>query len=132
MELIIVKNGHIFARATDNDTVEADIFELRQENEVPEYPGEPPKGKEWELDYNTDGALVWVLCDRPLTQDERMEELEQRMYEAEFEPFVHPTCAEDSYLIGKKVTFKNKHYINVYDNNPYSPEEYPQGWEEAL
>ena len=133
MELIIVKNGHIFARATDNDTVETDLFELRQETEVPEYPAEnPPKGKEWHLDYDEDGALVWVLKDRPLTQEERMEELEERMYEAEFQPFIQPTGAHNAYPLGAKVKFNNRHYISIIDANVWSPEEYPQGWEEAL
>ncbi|MCQ2386196.1 MAG: hypothetical protein MJ078_05940 [Clostridia bacterium] len=133
MELIIVKNGHIFARATDNDTVEADIFELREETVIPDFPAEEPgKGKYWDLDYDEDGALVWVLKDRPLTQEERMEELEERMYDAEFQPFIQPTGAHDAYPLGAKVKFNNRHYISLLDANVWSPEEYPQGWEEAL
>ena len=131
MELIIVKNGHIFARATDNDGVETDVFELRQETAVPEYPTEkPPKGKEWELDYDEAGTLVWVLVDRPLTQEERMEELEERMYDAEFQPFIQPTGAHDAYKMGDKVKFEQKHYISLIDANVWSPADYPAGWEE--
>lgn len=126
------KNGHIFARATDADAVEVDIFEMRQETEVPEYPTEPVgKGKMWDLDYDEGGALVWVLKDRPLTTDERMEELEERMYDAEFEPFIQPTGAHDAYIKGAKVKFQNKHYISLIDANVWSPEEYPQGWQEV-
>ena len=133
MELMVCKNGHIFARATDNDSVETDIFELRQEAVLPDYPSDkPPKGKEWELDYDEDGALVWVLKDRPLTQEERMEELEERMYEAEFQPFIQPTGAHDAYPLGAKVKYNNKHYISLIDANVWSPEDYPKGWEEAL
>ena len=132
MELIIVKNGHIFARATDNDSVETDVFELRQEAVLPTYPTEEPgKGKYWDLDY-VDGALAWVLKDRPLNTEERMEELEERMYDAEFQPFIQPTGAHDAYKMGDKVKYNNKHYISLIDANVWSPEDYPQGWEEAL
>ena len=132
MELIIVKNGHIFARATDNDTVETDLFELRLEEGFPEYPQEKAgRGKFWEPDY-VNGVLTWIRKDRPLTTEEKTEELEERMYEAEFQPFIQPTGAHNAYPLGAKVKFNNRHYISIIDANVWSPEEYPQGWEEAL
>lgn len=49
----------------------------------------------------------------------------------EWPEFVKPTGAHDAYAKGDKVTFKGKHYISLIDANVYSPEEYPQGWEEV-
>lgn len=80
MELIITKNEHIFARATDAEATEQDTFGLNivNEEDIPAYPGTPVKGKEWKLDY-VDGVLTWVLVDRPLTQEERLEVVEKEM-----------------------------------------------------
>jgi len=76
MELVITKNGKLFARATDDSHKETDVYGLLQFTEVPEYPTEKaPKGKYWELDL-VDGQLVWVLKDRPLTVEEKIEELQ--------------------------------------------------------
>ena len=49
----------------------------------------------------------------------------------EWPEFVKPTGAHDAYAKGDKVTFNGKHYISLIDANVYSPEEYPQGWEEV-
>ena len=79
MELIIVKNGQIYARAADDTAVEGDAYELRMTETIPMYPTEKaPKGKEWRLDYVED-ALEWILVDRPLTQVERLENVEEEI-----------------------------------------------------
>ena len=130
MELIIVKNGQVFARARDEAAAESDAFELRQEAQLPPYPAEDAgRGKYWDLDYEG-GVLAWVRKDRQYTEEERMQELEERMYEAEFQPFIQPTGAHDAYKKGDKVKFEQKHYISLIDANVWSPEDYPTGWEE--
>lgn len=40
-----------------------------------------------------------------------------------------PTGAQDAYMIGDKVTYNGVHYVSLIDNNVYSPEAYPAGWE---
>ena len=78
MELIIVKDGHIFARATDNGDVGEYSLNVVDDADIPAYPSEDaPKGKEWTLDY-VEGVLSWVLVDRPLTMEERMEAVEEK------------------------------------------------------
>ena len=47
----------------------------------------------------------------------------------EWPEFVQPTGAHDCYSKGDKVTYKGEHYISLIDNNSWSPEAYPQGWE---
>lgn len=76
MELIITKNGHVFARSNDDTATSEDVFELVMEDSIPEYPEEDAgKGKYWNLDYQ-DGSLQWVAAERELTDKERMETLE--------------------------------------------------------
>ena len=48
----------------------------------------------------------------------------------EWPQWVQPT-AENPYMKGDKVTFEEKHYISLIDNNVWSPSAYPQGWQEA-
>lgn len=47
----------------------------------------------------------------------------------EWPEFIQPTGAHDTYKKGDKVTYKGQHYISLIDNNSWSPEAYPQGWE---
>lgn len=50
----------------------------------------------------------------------------------EWPEWVQPTGVQDAYMIGDKVTFEEKHYISLIDNNTWSPAVYPAGWEEQL
>ncbi len=49
----------------------------------------------------------------------------------EYPEYVAPSGAHDAYKIGDKVTYKGKKYICKMDNCVWSPEVYPQGWEEV-
>ena len=80
MELLIIKNEHVYARAKDDDTGD-NTYSLAvvADSEIPAYPAESAgKGKYWELDY-VDGLLAWVPKDRPLTTEERMEEMQDEL-----------------------------------------------------
>lgn len=50
----------------------------------------------------------------------------------EYPEYVAPSGAHDAYKIGDKITFKGKKYICKMDNCVWSPEVYPQGWEEKV
>lgn len=50
----------------------------------------------------------------------------------EYPEFVQPTGAHDSYTNGDKVTFNGTKYICILGNCVWSPETYPQGWEEVV
>lgn len=47
----------------------------------------------------------------------------------EWPEWIQPTGAHDAYKKGDKVTYKGQHYISLIDNNSWSPEAYPAGWE---
>ena len=48
----------------------------------------------------------------------------------EWPEYVQPTGAHDAYQIGAKITYNNKHYICIMSNCIWSPDVYPQGWQE--
>ena len=76
MELIIIKDGHVYARARDEDnTASTYSLIIVQDSEMPEYPSfSAGAGKYYDLDY-VDGMLSWIAKDRPLTTEERIEQL---------------------------------------------------------
>ena len=50
----------------------------------------------------------------------------------EYPEYKQPAGAHDSYKTGDKITSKNKKYICKTDNCVWSPDIYPQGWEEVV
>lgn len=50
----------------------------------------------------------------------------------EYKEYIQPTGTHDSYKEGDKITYKDKKYICKIDNCVWSPETYPQGWEEVV
>ena len=49
----------------------------------------------------------------------------------EWPEFKQPAGAHDAYMKDDKVTFNGKHYVSLIDNNTWSPEAYPAGWQLA-
>ena len=49
----------------------------------------------------------------------------------EYPEFVQPSGAHDAYNEGDKITYKNKKYVCKMNGCVWSPEIYPQGWEEV-
>lgn len=45
------------------------------------------------------------------------------------EEFKQPTGAHDAYMIGATVIYNGKTYKSLIDNNVWSPDTYPNGWE---
>ena len=50
----------------------------------------------------------------------------------EYPEYIQPTGAHDCYNSGQKMTFKGKKYICKMDGCVWSPEEYPDAWEEVV
>ena len=50
----------------------------------------------------------------------------------EYPQYVQPTGAHDAYKIGDKITYNGKKYTCKIDNCVWTPDAYPQGWEEVL
>lgn len=48
-------------------------------------------------------------------------------------PFVQPTGSHDAYMKDEVMLYTDgKVYISLIDNNTWTPEAYPQGWEEVI
>lgn len=100
MEILILKNNEIYARATAEEGTAADYTMVIVED-VPEYPKEKPNtGKYWELVYR-EGVLSWEEKDRPLTAEERLE-----VIEAEVEAIKH------EWKVGEMVEVGDRRYYN--------------------
>lgn len=50
----------------------------------------------------------------------------------EYPLFVKPNGAHDCYNEGNKMTFNGKKYICLINGCVWSPDEYPQGWQEVV
>ena len=90
---------------------------------------------------NADPARSYAPLQEQINQAVgRIKALEGRMakLEAGEEPepeewpeWVQPTGAHDAYGMGDKVTYNGKHYVSKIAGNVWSPDAYPQGWEEV-
>lgn len=61
----------------------------------------------------------------------KLEVTEKPIEPEEYPEYKQPTGAHDSYKNGDKVTYKGKKYICKMDNCVWSPDTYPQAWEEV-
>lgn len=48
----------------------------------------------------------------------------------EWPEYKQPTGAHDAYRVGDKITYNGKHYTCVMDECVWTPDTYPQGWQE--
>lgn len=48
----------------------------------------------------------------------------------EWPEYKQPTGAHDAYHVGDKITYNGKHYTCAMDNCVWTPDAYPQGWNE--
>ena len=69
-------------------------------------------------------ALEGTETDEPVEGEEEVVE--------EYPEYVKPTGGHDAHMKGYKTTYKGKKFISLIDNNVWTPDEYPQGWEEVV
>ena len=73
-------------------------------------------------------AAVAEVCER-LAALERGADAPQEPAE-EWPAYVQPTCAEDAYRVGDRVTWQGRRYVCAYDGAVWTPAEYPAAWAE--
>jgi hypothetical protein len=49
----------------------------------------------------------------------------------EYPEFKQPINAETAYQMGDKITYKGEKYMSTINNNAYSPDDYPAGWQKV-
>lgn len=100
MEILILKDGEIFARTTGDDDYSYSMVTVA-DSDVPEYPAEKPsKGKYYELSY-IDGNLQWVEKDRPLSTEERLEQLQEDV-----------NAIKNEWKVGESAVVGDRRYYN--------------------
>ena len=68
-------------------------------------------------------TLEGTETDEPVEGEEVVEE---------YPEYVKPTGGHDAHMKGYKTTYKGKKFISLIDNNVWTPDEYPAGWEEVV
>ena len=128
MEIMILRNGQLWARTNVMDHTLADTYSLLliPGEELPVWPGQPERGKAWELQTDGQGGVTWVEVDRPLTQEERIETLTEELDTYKYPAWVQPLGAHDAYPIDSRVSHKGKRWTSTVDNNVWEPGVY--GW----
>ena len=112
---------HIKGDLSDEDRIE--LIEMARER----------AGETITVDTKTEILQVWA---RIAEIEARVTALENEGGDTPVDPdeewpeFVQPTGAHDAYQIGANITYNNKHYICIMSNCIWSPDVYPQGWQE--
>lgn len=65
-------------------------------------------------------------------EGEDTEQPTEPVEEEEYPLYVQPTGAHDAYKTGDKITYNGKKYVCKLDNCVWTPDAYPQGWEEVV
>lgn len=117
----------IKSKATDEEKLSLiDLFEQFKENY--EYQ------KDDEFQYN--GSIYKVLQNHtsqpnwlPTNAPSLYVDIMNKVVIAEFK---QPTGSHDSYQAGDKILFNGSVYFSIINNNTWSPEDYPQGWQKEV
>lgn len=121
MHLIIVKNGHIIARAEDNGSPEE--YSLMTAETLPEYPQD---GKTYELDL-VDGDPSWVEVHTPPTLQEQIDALNDRIDQQEY-----AWKPGDSVKVGDRRYYNGKWYVCIQAHttqSDWTPDIVPALWQ---
>lgn len=78
--------------------------------------------EEWET--TVEERLAKLEADSPIDPGEPEEPTD------EWPGYKQPTGAHDAYHVGDKITYNGKHYMCVMDGCVWTPDAYPQGWQE--
>lgn len=126
MEILILKNNEIYARATAEEGTAADYTMVIAED-VPEYPKKNPNtGKYWELVYR-EGVLSWEEKDRPLTAEERLE-----LVEAEVDAIKHEWKVGEAVNVGDRRYYMGSWYTCLQAHTTqadWTPDIVPALWQ---
>ena len=112
-----ISKMYIEDRITEEEKIELDS--LARENAKVE------NSYDIQKQLNSIFARLEVLENKTIDTEESTESVE------EYPEYIQPTGAHDSYKIGDKVTYNSKKYICTMDNCVWSPEVYPNAWEES-
>lgn len=88
-------------------------------------------GNVWAPDVYPAGWTVYEAATEPEEPEPEPEEPTPEPEPEAYPEFVQPTGAHDAYNTGDRVTYNGKVYESTMDGNVWSPDAYPDGWEEV-
>lgn len=88
-------------------------------------------GNVWSPDVYPAGWTVYEAATAPEEPEPEPEEPTPEPEPEAYPEFVQPTGAHDAYNTGDRVTYNGKVYESTMDGNVWSPDAYPDGWEEV-
>lgn len=102
-EILILKNGEMFARATDSSATTEDVFTIQVIDAIPEYPTDSAGiGMTWQLQYDSETqTLTWIAVARQLSAEERLDNLESQVEQM-----------TKAWVAGETVSVGDKRYYN--------------------
>ncbi len=74
---------------------------------------------------------IFYILDSMDNRIKKIEGTEEPIEPEEYPEYKQPTGAHDAYKKGDKITYKGKKYVCKMDNCVWSPDTYPQAWEEV-
>ena len=128
LEDILNKINVLWLESKLSDEEKTSLISLSRENAVVENSYKPVQEQLDNL-YKEFNNFKTEVNTRLNTLEEK-EDIEEPT--EEYPPFVKPEGAHDCYNEGNKMTFNGKKYICLINGCVWSPEEYPDAWQEVV
>ena len=123
-----INGRNIEGDLTDEDRVELEEMARNNAKAINDY---APMEERLEEAFRRIEALEDKVKELEGTETDEPVEGEEEVVE-EYPEYVKPTGGHDAHMKGYKTTYKGKKFISLIDNNVWTPDEYPAGWEEVV
>lgn len=118
LEDMLYKIAKMYIENRITEAEKSELDNLARSNAIPE--------NSYDMQKQLDNLEVRVKAlEEKSTTEEPSEPAE------EYPAYVQPTGAHDTYKVGDKITYNGKKYICKMDNCVWSPDVYPNAWEES-
>lgn len=126
LEEILNKINILWIKGALNEEQKDELLNLARENAVAENSYRPLEERVNQL-----FKLVEELATKLNALENKDVEIEDTTIE-EYPEYVKPTGAHDAYQVGDKITYNGKKYTCILANCVWSPDVYPQAWQEVV
>ena len=124
-----INERHINNDLTDEEKVELEEMARNNAKAINDY---APMEERLEEAFRRIEALEDKVKELEGTETDEPVEGEEEVVVEEYPEYVKPTGGHDAHMKGYKTTYKGKKFISLIDNNVWTPDEYPAGWEEVV
>ena len=128
---ILYKINKMWIESAITEEEKTELDELARENAVAENSYASLK-EQVENIYSELDSIKSRLATLESTEEGSETEPTEPTEPEEYPEYIQPTGAHDAYHIGDKITYNGKKYICKLDGCVWTPDDYPQGWEEVV